>query len=108
LIKRPKLYFYDSGLVARLLGIRSREELRLHPLRGSLFESCIVSEVCKWRFHNRQPLPIHFWREHKGKEIDLLIDVGNKIVAVEVKAGQPLIPIFFAIWNITGIWCQAI
>jgi uncharacterized protein len=95
LIKRPKLYFYDTGLVARLLGIRSPEELRHHPLRGSLFESWVVSEVCKWRFHNRQPLPIHFWREHKGKEIDLLIDVGNKVVAVEVKAGATINSDFF-------------
>ena len=95
LIKRPKLYFYDSGLVARLLGIRSPEELRHHPLRGNLFESWVVGEVCKWRFHNRQPLPIHFWREHKGREIDLLIDVGNKVVAVEVKAGATVNSDFF-------------
>jgi uncharacterized protein len=95
LIKRPKLYFYDSGLVARLLGIRSPEELRHHPLRGSLFESWVVSEVQKWRFHNRQPLPIHFWREHKGREIDLLIDTGNKVVAVEVKAGATINSDFF-------------
>jgi predicted AAA+ superfamily ATPase len=95
LIKRPKLYFYDSGLVARLLGIRSPEELRHHPLRGNLFESWVVGEVYKWRFHNRQPLPIHFWREHKGREIDLLIDVGNKVVAVEVKAGATVNSDFF-------------
>jgi uncharacterized protein len=95
LIKRPKLYFYDSGLVARLLGIRSPEELRHHPLRGNLFESWVVSEVQKWRFHNRQPLPIHFWREHKGREIDLLIDTGNKVVAVEVKAGATINADFF-------------
>jgi predicted AAA+ superfamily ATPase len=95
LIKRPKLYFYDTGLVARLLGIRSPEELRHHPLRGSLFESWVVSEVCKWRFHNRQPLPIHFWRDNKGKEIDLLIDVGNKVVAIEVKAGATINSDFF-------------
>jgi predicted AAA+ superfamily ATPase len=95
LIKRPKLYFYDSGLVARLLGIRSPEELRHHPLRGNLFESWVVSEVQKWRFHNRQPLPIHFWREHKGREIDLLIETGNKVVAVEVKAGATINADFF-------------
>lgn len=95
LIKRAKLYFYDTGLVARLLGIRSSEELRHHPLRGNLFECWVVSEVCKWRFHNRQPLPIHFWREHKGREIDLLVDTGNKVVAVEVKAGATVNLDFF-------------
>jgi predicted AAA+ superfamily ATPase len=95
LIKRGKLYFYDTGLVVRLLGIRSAEELRHHPLRGNLFECWVVSEVCKWRFHNRQPLPIFFWREHKGREIDLLIDIGNKVVAVEVKAGATINTDFF-------------
>ena len=95
LIKRGKLYFYDTGLVARLLGIRSAEELRHHPLRGNIFECWVVSEVCKWRFHNRQPLPIFFWREHKGREIDLLIDTGNKVVAVEVKAGATINTDFF-------------
>jgi hypothetical protein len=46
--------------------------------------------VQKWSFHNRQPLPIHFWREHKGRKIDLLIDTGNKVIAVEVKAGATI------------------
>jgi hypothetical protein len=95
LIKRSKLYFYDTGLVSRLLGIRSPEELRHHPLRGSIFESWVINEICKWRFHHRQPLPIHFWREHKGREIDLLIDVGSKVVAVEIKAGATVNPDFF-------------
>jgi predicted AAA+ superfamily ATPase len=95
LIKRSKLYFYDTGLVARLLGIRSADELRHHSLRGSLFECWVIGEVCKWRFHNRQPLPIFFWREHKGREIDLMIDTGSKVVAVEVKAGATINPDFF-------------
>jgi predicted AAA+ superfamily ATPase len=95
LIKRGKLYFYDTGLVARLLGIRSADELRHHSMRGNLFECWVVSELCKWRFHNRQPLPIFFWREHKGREIDLLIDIGNKVVAVEVKAGATVSADFF-------------
>ena len=95
LIKRSKLYFYDTGLVARLLGMRSPEELWRHSSRGSIFECWVINEICKWRFHNRQPLPIHFWREHKGREIDLLIDVGNKVVAVEVKAGATINPDFF-------------
>jgi len=95
LIKRSKLYFYDTGLVARLLGIRSADELRHHSSRGNLFECWVIGEVCKWRFHNRQPLPIFFWREHKGREIDLMIDTGNKVVAVEAKAGATINPDFF-------------
>lgn len=45
LVKMPKLYFYDTGLASRLLGVREPEQLRTHPLRGSLFETWVVSEV---------------------------------------------------------------
>jgi predicted AAA+ superfamily ATPase len=95
LIKRPKLYFYDTGLVARLLGIRSPDEIRLHALRGNLFECWVVSEVGKWNCHHRQQLPMHFWRDHKGREIDLLIDKGSKVVAIEMKAGATINADFF-------------
>src|SRR6266498_23904 len=95
LIKRPKLYFYDTGLVARLLGIRSPDELRLHALRGHLFECWVVSELYKWNFHYRQQLPIHFWRDHKGKEVDVLIEKGSKTIAVEIKAGATINADFF-------------
>lgn len=95
LIKRPKLYFYDTGLVSRLLGIRSPDELRLHPLRGNLFECWVVSEVLKWNLHHRQQLPMHFWRDHKGREVDVIIDRGNKVTAVEIKSGATLNADFF-------------
>jgi len=95
LIKRPKLYFYDTGLAARLLGIRSPDELRLHALRGHLFECWVVSELYKWNAHYRQQLPIHFWRDHKGREVDVLIEKGDKIIAVEIKAGATINAAFF-------------
>jgi predicted AAA+ superfamily ATPase len=95
LMKRPKLYFYDTGLVARLLSLRSADELRLHPLRGQLFECWVVSEVCKWNLHHRQQLSLHFWRDHKGREIDLLIDRGRGVVAIEIKSGATINADFF-------------
>jgi hypothetical protein len=95
LMKRPKLYFYDTGLVARLLSLRSADELRFHPLRGQLFECWVVSEVCKWNLHHRQQLSLHFWRDHKGREIDLLIDRGSGVVAIEIKSGATINADFF-------------
>lgn len=95
LIKRPKLYFYDTGLAARLLGIRSSDEIRLHPLRGHLFECWIISEVFKWNVHYRQQLPLHFWRDHKGREVDLLVDLGTQVTAVEIKSGATINRDFF-------------
>jgi hypothetical protein len=47
LVKTPKLHFYDSGLACYLLGIRSPDELRHHPLRGAIFESWVLSEMVK-------------------------------------------------------------
>ena len=44
LTRRPKLYFYDSGLVCHLLGIVAPEQLRTHPLRGAIFEGWVVSD----------------------------------------------------------------
>ena len=95
LVKRPKLYFYDTGLASRLLGIRSADELRLHSLRGNLFECWVVGELYKWNAHYRKRLPLHFWRDHKGKEVDVLVDWGDQVTALEIKSGATLNADFF-------------
>jgi len=64
-------------------------------LRGHLFESWVVGELYKWNFHHRQQLPIYFWRDHKGKEVDVLIEKGGKTIAVEIKAGATINADFF-------------
>ena len=88
LVKSPKLYFTDSGLACRLLGIQTVEQLFLHPLRGSLFEGFIISELIKNR-HNRGEIPeIWFWRDNTGAEIDCLIGDGEKTQALEIKSGK--------------------
>lgn len=88
LIKTPKLYFYDSGLAAWLLGIQEPQQLTTHPLRGALFENLIVSELVKARFHRGLPSNLYFWRDRSGNEIDVLIEVADKLYPIEVKAGQ--------------------
>ena len=45
LVKTPKLYFLDTGLAAFLIGIRHKDQLKTHPLRGELFETLIMSEI---------------------------------------------------------------
>lgn len=54
-----------------------------------------MSELHKWNAHHRQQLALHFWRDHKGREIDLLVDMGNQVVAVEIKSGATLSRDFF-------------
>ena len=96
LIKSPKLYFYDTGLVNSLLGIEKSEQLNTHPLRGALFETMIVSEIAKYFFNKGWQKNIYFFRDKIGREIDCLLDVNNKIVAIEIKAGQTISENFFS------------
>ncbi len=91
LIKSPKLYFLDSGLAAWLLGIRSTSELAVHPMRGSLFETWVYSEMLK-AAHDRGERPsIFFWRDRAGLEIDFLIDKGGRLRPTEAKSGETFV-----------------
>jgi len=95
LIKSPKLYFHDTGLLCWLLGIQEPEQLATHPLRGSVFETFVISELRKM-FLNRGELPLfRFWRDSNGNEVDLLIEQAGHLVPVEIKSGQTLNRDFF-------------
>lgn len=88
LVKSPKLYFLDSGLLCYLLRIHSPEQLTTHAARGAVFESWVVSELLK-NYHNRGAAPdLYFWRDSSGHEIDLLLDQGQELVPIEIKSGQ--------------------
>ena len=89
-IKAPKLHFVDSGLVCHLLGIRQPGELISHPLRGAIFESWVASEILKWRVHRGLPAGLFHLRETRGSEVDLLVESGPSLLAVEVKSGRTL------------------
>jgi predicted AAA+ superfamily ATPase len=94
-VKAPKLHFFDSGLVCYLLGIHEPEQLRHHPLRGAVFESWVVSELYKAQVHRgEQPVMFHY-RESRGAEIDLLIDRGECLHAIEIKSGATATADFF-------------
>lgn len=90
LVKTPKLYFIDTGLAAWLLGVREQEQLAFHAQRGALFENLVVTEFLKWRFNRGQQADLHFWRDSKGLEVDLLLDDGITLKPVEIKSGQTI------------------
>jgi len=95
LIKSPKLYFYDSGLLCYLLGVEDEEHLMGHSNRGNIFESFIISEIIK-SFYNRDKVPnIYFWRDSSGNEVDCLIEKGQKLIPIEIKAGKTINSSFF-------------
>jgi len=96
LVKSPKLYFLDSGLLCYLLRIRSPEDLHLHASRGAVFESWVVSEIIKNFLHRGVDPDVHFWRDATGHEVDLVLDLGAELVAVEIKSGQTFSADFLA------------
>ncbi|NOY50328.1 MAG: ATP-binding protein [Chlorobi bacterium] len=87
LIKTPKLYFYDTGLAAFLLGIENKEQLSTHYLKGGLFENHIILELLKQRYNSGKQTNIYYWRDNKKNEIDCIID-GATPKALEIKSGK--------------------
>ncbi|HRY34117.1 MAG TPA: ATP-binding protein [Bacteroidales bacterium] len=95
LVKKPKMYFYDTGLACSLLGIYQAQQLENHPLRGAVFETMVVSEVVKHRA-NRGILPdVFFWRDKTGHEIDLIMEDADAMLPVEIKSGRTITADFF-------------
>ena len=84
----PKLYFYDSGLVSWLLGIRTAEQIVTHPLRGSIFETFIISEMVKSRLNLGERPNLYFWRDSNGNEVDVIVDQGTTLMPIEIKSGK--------------------
>ncbi len=103
LVKMPKLYFYDVGLVSWLLGIRTSEQMITHPLRGSIFETFIVSEMIKSKLNQGEKPAFFFWRDSNGNEVDLIMENGIYLTPVEIKSGRTLTHESFA-----GLkkWCS--
>ncbi|MCD4848993.1 MAG: ATP-binding protein [Candidatus Aegiribacteria sp.] len=95
LVKSPKLYFYDTGLAAYLMGINSISQLSVHPLRGMLFENLIVTEILKFILNRRMRPDLFFYRDSNGNEVDLVIPDGTGFVPVEIKSGATISKDFF-------------
>jgi len=95
LIKSPKLYFYDVGLAAYLLGIENPKQMTTHPLRGSLFEDCVVMEALKYRYNTGRTSNLYFYRDSTGQEVDLIYMIAQHPVPIEIKAGQTVVQDFF-------------
>lgn len=87
-IKSPKLYFYDTGLLCYLLRIQNASQIDSHPLRGALFENWVISEAFKKYVNAGQKPPLYFWRDEHGHEIDLVVDRGIDLYLVEIKSGM--------------------
>lgn len=85
LIKAPKIYFHDTGLLCYLLRIHNVEQLQFHPLRGLIFENWVIAEQMKYYANHGKEAPLYFWRDQHGHEVDLVIDQGTALDLYEVK-----------------------
>ena len=90
--KRPRLHFLDTGLACCLLGIDSPAVLERHPLRGAIFESFVVGELVKAFENLGREAPLFFWRDATGREIDVLADLGTRLIPIEAKSGVTVAP----------------
>ena len=86
LIKSSKIYFYDTGIVCHLLGIRSVEGLQKSNYYGAIFENFIVSEIIKNRKNKEQFGEVYFYRDSTGNEVDVLIENEGNLIPIEIKS----------------------
>ena len=86
LIKSSKIYFYDTGIVCHLLGIRSLEGLQKSNYYGAIFENFIVSEIIKNRKNKEQFGEVYFYRDSTGNEVDVLIENEGNLIPIEIKS----------------------
>ncbi len=94
-IKSPKLYFMDTGLVCSLLGINHKEQIKGHFLKGPLFENFVIAELIKERTNKFQPDNLFYWRDNVGNEIDCIQEEGGFLHITEIKSGSTIRPDFF-------------
>ena len=93
IIKSPKVYFGDTGLVCHLLGLRSQAELDRSPWKGPLFENHVACEIAKAQQHHGRRRELYFLRDKNGVEVDFVIPTGaNQLALVEAKSSRTIVP----------------
>lgn len=96
LIKSPKIFFYDTGVLCSLLNISSKKELVNHFAIGSIFENFVIAEFKKELSETNKSASVYFYRDNHGNEIDLVINTGGKLIPVEIKSSTTYNSSFFA------------
>ncbi len=86
IIKSSKLYFLDVGLVSYLLDIKSIKQVEHDKLRGGLFENMVITEILKYQYNRGIDANIYFYRDSHNNEVDIVIQVGDKLVPIEIKS----------------------
>ena len=85
LVKTAKVYFTDVGTLCYLAGLRDPDHAAAGPMGGAIMETAVLSEIVKTLTHRGVDPQVYFWRTSAGTEVDFVIEVGGKLVPVEVK-----------------------
>lgn len=96
IIKSPKIYFYDTGLISYLAGIHNWNAFENSPMAGSIFENYIVSEILKKEIHKKTDSELFYFRTNYGAEIDLIIDRKTHLEWLEIKKTHTFKPAMIA------------
>lgn len=89
-IKSPKIYFTDTGLLANLLKYPDSRVLQSGPMAGAFFENMVVTDLLKKKFNTNSLSELYFFRDSNGNEVDVLIDKGDRKILLEVKAAKTI------------------
>lgn len=93
LLKSPKIYFVDTGLLLHLLDVESEESLQRTPFLGEIFENFIISELLKFQINSGKRKDLYYFRDQQGLEVDLLVPKGNgRLALVELKSTRTIKP----------------
>ena len=95
IVKRPKIYFYDTALVCSLIGILNEEQLDLNPAKSAIFENMVINEFVKNCTNQGVEINLFYWRDKTGHEIDLIIDEYPELLPIEIKSGETINTEFF-------------
>ena len=85
IVKSPKLYFTDTGLLAYLLRYQDSTTMQKGPQAGAFFENFMISEILKYKYNHNMNFEIYFYRDSNHKEIDVVLDYGISVKLLEIK-----------------------
>ena len=85
LVKRPKIYFLDTGVLSYLLDLSDPEQVMQGMHGGPLFETAVLGQLVRLFAHRGEKPRIYFWRTADGHEVDFIIEDGNQLIPIEVK-----------------------
>ena len=88
LVKSPKVYFMDTGLLCYLVGLRDIEHAMSGPMGGAIFENFVVAELMKIFHHRGEEPNLYYWRTADGSEVDLIVDAGHALIPIEIKQSE--------------------